>query len=163
MKHLHIDTPLGAMILVAEGAALRAAAFIDQRNAPAPAAAQCDASDPLLRRAQDELRAFFAGSLQRFSVPLAPHGTEFQRAVWDALARIAAGHTTSYADLARTLGRPRSARAVARAVATNPLLLFIPCHRVLGSDGSLTGFSAGLARKRALLMLEGALRPERQN
>jgi AraC family transcriptional regulator of adaptative response/methylated-DNA-[protein]-cysteine methyltransferase len=97
-----------------------------------------------------------AEALPRAALDL--RGTAFQRAVWDALRRIPRGRTKSYADVARELGRPRAVRAVARAIATNPVALAVPCHRVVGSDGSLRGYRWGVARKRRLLALEGARR-----
>ncbi|MEZ6232576.1 MAG: methylated-DNA--[protein]-cysteine S-methyltransferase [Phycisphaerales bacterium] len=100
---------------------------------------------------RDELAAYLAGRSDRFTVPLAAPGTPFQAEVWAALRRIPAGVTRSYGDLARSLGRPTAFRAVARANATNPIALLVPCHRVIGSDGSLTGYAGGLAVKRWLL------------
>ncbi len=102
-----------------------------------------------------ELEEYAAGKRQRFSVAVAPRGTAFQRQVWELLRAIPFGETQTYGELARALGRPRAARAVGRAVATNPVSLVIPCHRVLGADGTLTGFAGGLAFKQGLLELEG--------
>jgi methylated-DNA-[protein]-cysteine S-methyltransferase len=108
----------------------------------------------LSRRAARELAEYFAGRRRAFDLPLRPAGTEFQRAVWAALQEVPFGEKTSYGELAEKLGRPAAARAVGGAVGKNPLLVLIPCHRVLGKDGSLTGFSAGLDLKKALLALE---------
>jgi len=101
------------------------------------------------------LKDYFRGKLDRFDLPVAPEGTEFQRRVWRELVKIPYGQTWSYAELARRVGRPGAARAVGRANATNPVSVVIPCHRVVGSDGSLTGYGGGMERKRALLAHEG--------
>jgi methylated-DNA-[protein]-cysteine S-methyltransferase len=110
-----------------------------------------------------ELAEYFAGARQRFDLLLAPGGTPFQRRVWRALAAIPFGATVSYLALAQSLGAPRSVRAVAAAVGRNPISVLIPCHRVIGSDGSLTGYAGGLDRKRKLLALEGAAELLRQH
>jgi O-6-methylguanine DNA methyltransferase len=102
-----------------------------------------------------ELDAYFAGKLREFTIPLDLRGTSFQRQVWDLLCGIPWGETRSYAQIAKGLGRPRAARAVGRAVGTNPVSIVVPCHRVIGSNGSLTGYGGGLDRKTALLKLEG--------
>jgi len=114
-----------------------------------PAGAQLDT----VARQLDE---YFEGRRQRFELPLAPRGTEFQRAVWWALQQIPYGTTTSYAQLAQRVGRPKAIRAVGTANGANPVAVSVPCHRVIGSDGCLTGFSGGLERKQQLLQLEGA-------
>jgi methylated-DNA-[protein]-cysteine S-methyltransferase len=102
-----------------------------------------------------QLDAYFGGTLRRFTVPLDLRGTPFQRRVWDVLNTIPWGETMSYGQVAAALGRPEAARAVGRAVGTNPVAIVVPCHRVLGSDGSLTGYGGGLEKKTALLRLEG--------
>ena len=102
----------------------------------------------------DELRAYFAGELRQFSLPLAPSGTEFQLDVWNALRAIPYGETTSYGELAKRIGRPAAVRAVGAANGANPLPIVVPCHRVIGSNGSLTGFGGGIPLKQALLELE---------
>lgn len=104
-----------------------------------------------------QVRAYLRGERSAFDVPLAPRGTPFQRIVWEALQRIPYGTTTSYAALAEAIGRPRAIRAVGRANAQNPLPLVVPCHRVVGADGSLIGYGGGVALKKKLLRLEGAL------
>lgn len=106
-----------------------------------------------------QLREYFQGWRRDFDIPLAPEGTTFQRRVWEELRRIPCGATISYAELARRIGDPRAVRAVARANALNPIAILIPCHRVIGSDGTLTGYAGGLERKARLLKLEGALAP----
>lgn len=109
---------------------------------------------PILARLRLELVAYFAGSLHRFTVPLDPSGTPFQQRVWSRLQQLPYGRTCSYLELATAIGDPRATRAVARANGDNPLAIVIPCHRVIGADGSLTGYGGGLWRKRRLLELE---------
>lgn len=103
-----------------------------------------------------ELEAYFRGERTTFDAPLAPRGTDFQRVVWTELVSVAYGETTTYTELARRVGRPAAVRAVGRANATNPIPILIPCHRVVGRDGTLTGYAGGLEMKDALLRLEGA-------
>jgi methylated-DNA-[protein]-cysteine S-methyltransferase len=110
---------------------------------------------PPLPELQRQLGQYFAGTLRTFKLPLAPHGTEFERRVWQALAAIPYGETRSYAEIAAMIERPSACRAVGRANGSNPIAIVIPCHRVIGSDGSLTGYGGGLALKRFLLDLEG--------
>jgi methylated-DNA-[protein]-cysteine S-methyltransferase len=117
-------------------------------------AASGAADDPVLAEAARQLRAFFAGELTTFDLPLAPAGTPFQRAVWDALRAIPFGETRSYRDVAVGLGAPSAVRAVGAANGKNPLAIVVPCHRVVGSSGALTGYAGGLARKRWLLAHE---------
>ena len=109
-------------------------------------------------RTEAQLKAFFDGTLPEFDLPLALHGSAFTRSVWNALQRIPAGETRSYRDLARTLGRPDAVRAVARANGANQIAVVIPCHRILGSDGALTGYGGGLWRKQALIDIETTYR-----
>ncbi len=113
---------------------------------------------PLLLEAQRQLAAYFAGELHLFELPLAPEGTPFQRAVWEAVAAIPYGETRTYAEIAAVVGRPRAARPVGQAVGANPLPLIVPCHRVVGQGGALTGYGGGLERKTALLALESGRR-----
>lgn len=114
-------------------------------------------TSPQLLAVKKEVEAYFAGKLRAFTVPLAPHGTAFQYRVWTALAAIPFGETRSYGQVAAVLGNPGASRAVGRANATNPVCLIVPCHRVIGADGSLTGFAFGEDIKRRLLSHEGAL------
>lgn len=109
---------------------------------------------PLLLDAEAQLKEYFAGIRRSFDLPLKPAGTEFQRAVWSALCTIPYGETRTYGDIAAQLGRPKAFRAVGMANHSNPLPIFIPCHRVIGADGSLTGYAGGLERKALLLQLE---------
>jgi methylated-DNA-[protein]-cysteine S-methyltransferase len=143
-----LDTPIGTLWLVADGAGLSSIAF----DGPSGS----DAGNPLLREAESQLRAYFAGELTRFDLPLSPRGTEFQRRVWDAVALVPYGTTTTYSAVAAELGRPSACRAVGAANGRNPLPIVVPCHRVVGASGALTGYGGGLERKRALLDLEAA-------
>lgn len=155
-----IVTPLGPMTAAATARGLAGLWFDGQKHHPGPLAAPVDADDPFIAQARRELAAWFAsaGARQRgFRVAIDPQGTPFQRGVWQALRRIGCGEVAHYGDLARQLGRPQAARAVGAAVGRNPISLIVPCHRVLGQDGSLTGYAGGLPRKQALLALEGGL------
>ena len=115
----------------------------------------CDT--PLLREARMQLQAYFEGERQTFTLPLRLVGTAFQQEIWEVLRKIPYGKTCSYAAIAQQIGRPRAVRAVANAIGANPLSLLIPCHRVIGSSGNLTGYAGGLKAKRFLLAHEGAL------
>ncbi|MDP2342856.1 MAG: methylated-DNA--[protein]-cysteine S-methyltransferase [Deltaproteobacteria bacterium] len=130
--------------------------FPDHKPAPAVSGPEIDSVEghPLLDRLAEELTAFFAGELRVFTVPLKPTGTPFQLSVWTALRAIPFGQTCSYVDVAHALGKPESVRAVATANARNPLSIVVPCHRVIGSDGALTGYAGGLKAKQFLLDLE---------
>ena len=154
-EHFQIlDTPIGALRLVSNGSHLVKIEFED-RHQPAEAAA--NTCDEVLASTKAQLREYFSGQRQAFNLPLAPVGTPFQREVWQALAEIPWGEVRSYADIARAIQRPKAVRAVGAANGRNPLPIVVPCHRVVGSDGSLTGFAGGLEMKRALLELEGSL------
>ena len=113
-------------------------------------------SDPLLLQAADQLRAYFAGELREFDLPLAPRGTPFQLSAWAAVSAIPYGRTATYAEIAAAIGRPSACRAVGAANGRNPLPVIVPCHRVIGAAGALTGYGGGLDRKRSLLDLEAA-------
>ena len=143
-----VDTPIGPLLLGAEDGRLSRVEF---------GAASAATSDALpFPEAEAQLHAYFAGELERFELPLAPHGTAFQRSVWDALTEIAYGTTTTYSELAARIGRPSACRAVGAANGSNPLPVIVPCHRVIGAGGALTGYGGGLERKRHLLALEAA-------
>ncbi len=147
-----IATPLGKMRLVATSTGLTAAdwgasSVGEAWSARAPKHAVLD-------RAASEIDAYFQGTLRRFTVPLAPEGTTFQRAVWKRLAAIPYGKTKTYADIAREVGIPTGARAVGNANGKNPVCIIVPCHRVIGASGALTGFAWGVERKAKLLSLE---------
>ena len=114
------------------------------------------AENDLLKKAEDEIQAYFKGKKKSFSFEISPQGTKFQKEVWQELLRIPYGETISYLELANRLGDPKSIRAAASANGRNPIAIVVPCHRVIGTDGSMTGYAGGLERKRALLTLEGA-------
>lgn len=153
---LRWHSPIGELLLVTHDRALCGLWFSDQAGIPAWAEqAPPQPEHPLLTQAVAQLQAYFAGQRPTFDLPLdTSFGTEFQRAVWAALAQIPHGQTVSYGHIARTIGRPQAVRAVGGAVGRNPLGIVLPCHRVLGAGGALTGYTGGLARKVALLRLE---------
>ena len=150
-----VDTSLGPVLLARTATGLAGAWFEGQKAHPGALAAPRDDADPLLRDASRQLVDYLAGRRDGFELPLDLQGTDFQRQVWRALQRIGRGRTESYADIARRVGRPSAVRAVGAAVGRNPVSVIVPCHRVVGSDGSLTGYAGGLPRKTALLQLEG--------
>ncbi|MFZ5638236.1 MAG: methylated-DNA--[protein]-cysteine S-methyltransferase [Pseudomonadota bacterium] len=155
-----LETPIGTLTLVADAVGLRHIEFPSNRH-PADRAgwrpdAQGAAADTLALAA-GQLRDYFAGERTTFDLPLAPHGTPFQCEVWRLLATIPYGKTWRYRDLAQALGKPAAVRAVGAANGRNPLPIVLPCHRVIGADGGLTGFGGGLPIKEALLRLEGAM------
>jgi methylated-DNA-[protein]-cysteine S-methyltransferase len=121
-----------------------------------PEGAAEDAGNPILQRAADQLRAYFAGELKEFDLPLAPRGTDFQQTVWSTLRTIPYGQTRSYSQIAVTIGSPKAVRAVGAANGRNPIPIVIPCHRVIGASGKLVGFGGGLPLKRKLLDLESS-------
>lgn len=148
-------TPLGAVCLTAYADQLTGVYFMGQKHFPMQDSLWKRRDDDLiLLAAQQEILAYFHSGRQQFTVPLTLQGTLFQQQVWKALQEIPYGVTLSYKALAERLGQPRAMRAVAAAVSRNPLSIVIPCHRIIGSDGSLTGYAGGLDRKRALLALE---------
>ena len=151
-----IKTPLGKLLLARTAMGLAGVWFEGQQHHPTPLTAVRRPDDALLRRAADQLHAYFAGETRAFDVPLDLHGTPFQRRVWQALLAIPGGETRSYGEIAQALGAAAAVRAVGSAVGRNPVSVIVPCHRVVGSDGSLTGYAGGVERKRALLKLEGA-------
>ena len=149
MAWLRFETPFGPMALEGETALTRLwlpGTLPDLRGR--------GEETPLLRAAREALLAYFAGERRDFDLPLAPAGTDFQRAVWDALRAIPYGQTRTYGEIAAAVGRPKAVRAVGQANHVNPLPIFIPCHRVVGKGGALTGYAGGLDLKRALLALE---------
>lgn len=151
------DSPLGRLTLVAEGDALVAILWPDDAPARVPLGEpREDAAQPVLAATARQLDEYFAKARTRFDLPLAPRGTAFQQAVWRQLAAIPFGETRSYADLARALGNAAATRAVGAANGRNPLSIVLPCHRVVGSGGALTGFAGGVEAKRWLLAHEGA-------
>lgn len=150
-----IETPIGPLRLYAEEGALVAVHLPEGRCPPISAAEHPE--DPVLVMAARQLEEYFAGRRSTFDLPLRPGGTPFQQAVWDALRAIPWGETRSYAEIARAVGRPAAVRAVGAANGRNPLAIVVPCHRVIGSGGALTGYAGGLEAKRWLLGHEARL------
>lgn len=140
------ETPIGPLVLSAEDGRLSGLAF-------APSAAT-RSGEPVLLEAEAQLHAYFARERERFELPLAPRGTPFQLRVWEALLEIPYGSTATYSELAEAVGRPSACRAVGAANGRNPLAVVVPCHRVTGAAGALTGYGGGLESKRLLLALE---------
>ena len=151
------DSPQGRMLLVASGDGLTGVYFDGQKyHASIEPEWRADPRHAILRQAGRELAEYFAGERKRFETPLEPEGTPFQRAVWRAISSVDFGTTITYGELAIRAGFPGSSRAAGAATGRNPLTIIVPCHRIVGSDGSLTGYAGGLERKSALLVLEGA-------
>ena len=154
----HIDTPLGGITMAATDRGLAGVWFDQQRHWPDTAGWITKDDYPALAEAAAQLRDYFAGKRDTFDVKLdLSHGTAFQQSVWQALLAIPAGKTMTYGALSANVGNPAAVRAVGAAVGRNPISVIVPCHRVLGTGGSLTGYAGGLERKSALLELEGAL------
>lgn len=153
MHYCDVSTPVGRLLLTGDEKGLRGISFQNGFH-PVKLAEDWQLTEEPFREAIAQLEAYFAGRLHRFDLALAPEGTPFQREVWSALTTIPYGETVSYGELARQLGRRTASRAVGAANGRNPLPIVIPCHRVIGADGSLTGFGGGLAIKRRLLELE---------
>ena len=149
--HATFTSPIGLLTLRAAQGSITSVWMEDDENVPE------HRDDTPLAEARRQLEAYFEGELREFDLPLAPQGTGFQLRVWEALRAIPYGETISYGELARRVGDPGAARAVGLANGRNPLPVIVPCHRVIGADGSLTGFGGGLDRKRALLELEAGV------
>jgi methylated-DNA-[protein]-cysteine S-methyltransferase len=152
-------SPVGQLTLVGEGDEL-IGLYFDGDTSATPGA-HWVRDDRRLRPVVTQLKEYFAGGRTRFDLRLAPRGTAFQKAVWAALLGIPFGETTSYGDIARAIGKPAASRAIGGANHRNPIAIVIPCHRVIGADGSLTGYGGGLGHKRLLLDLETRVRPAR--
>ena len=153
MKYTVIDSPVGPLMLAGDDAVLRELWFLQGRQRVAPNPAWTESARAFAKVAR-QLEAYFAGRLRQFDVAVDPGGTPFQSAVWHALREIPYGETISYGELARRIGNPKAVRAVGLANGANPISIVIPCHRVIGTDGSLVGYGGGLPTKRALLSLE---------
>jgi methylated-DNA-[protein]-cysteine S-methyltransferase len=149
-----MDSPVGRLRLIGRGAELVAIWFEHGRDARKQHPSLVAGTSPLLARTRAQLEEYFRGARRDFDLPLAPEGTEFQQKVWRLLRFIKYGTTTTYGALAQELGNPQASRAVGLANGSNPIPIVIPCHRVIGADGSLTGFGGGLPIKSALLELE---------
>ncbi|MEU6524645.1 methylated-DNA--[protein]-cysteine S-methyltransferase [Streptomyces sp. NPDC046924] len=152
-QHTVTDSPYGPLTLVAEDGVLCGLYMTDQRHRPQEETFG-DRDDTLCPAAKEQLNAYFAGESKEFTLELRLHGTLFQRRVWEQLTRIPYGETRSYGQLADALGNPRASRAVGLANGRNPIGIIVPCHRVIGASGSLTGYGGGLARKQRLLDFE---------
>ena len=151
-------TPLGTMTAAATATGLAGLWFDDQAHHPGPLAVPVDAGHPHLMTAASALQAYFDGADQPLrGVPLDMHGTAFQHAVWRALIALPRGATSTYGQIASRAGAPAAVRAAGAAIGRNPVSVLVPCHRVLGQNGSLTGYAGGLHRKTALLQAEGVL------
>ena len=154
MNYQYLDSPVGRLRLVSDGQHLTA---IEWENLQDMDPAGEETSDPALASCASQLNEYFAGKRHSFDLPLSPVGTAFQKSVWAALKAIPYGELRTYRDIAESLDNPKAVRAVGAANGRNPLPIVVPCHRVIGSDGSLTGFAGGLEAKKVLLGLEGAI------
>jgi len=150
-----IDSPLGPLAALASDAGLMGLWFDRQQHSPGLLDAPIDHEQRWIAQAREELALYFAGRLREFTVALAPQGTPFHEAVWRRLCAIGCGQTLSYGRIARDIGSPQASRAVGAAVGRNPISILVPCHRVIGENGTLTGYAGGLHRKQALLDIEG--------
>ncbi len=157
MNYQYLATPIGTLRLVSDGTHMTRIEFEGQYR---PEPGEREHPDPVLGDCARQLTEYFAGTRREFDLPLAADGTEFQHSVWRSLEAIPYGEVRSYRDIARTIRREKAVRAVGAANGRNPLPVVVPCHRVVGSDGRLTGFAGGLETKAALLRLEGALPAE---
>ena len=152
--HARIPSPIGPLLLAADDAVLHGIWFCTSRHPQPPQTGLREGDNAMLREVRRQLDAYFAGGLQDFDLPLQAAGTAFQREVWAMLARIPYGQTWSYGELAQRIGRPAAMRAVGAANGLNPIAIVVPCHRVIGSNGTLTGYGGGLPNKKFLLDLE---------
>lgn len=159
MKTVYYDifpSPIGRLLLVSDGDSLTGLYMSDHKGGPKPEPEW--RRDPRkLKAVREQLAAYFAGKLQRFDVALSPTGTEFQKRAWKELRKIPFGETISYGEQARRLGKPKASRAVGGANGQNPISIIVPCHRVIGANGTLTGFGGGLDRKQWLLEHEAGV------
>ncbi|MCE5336851.1 MAG: methylated-DNA--[protein]-cysteine S-methyltransferase [Desulfobacteraceae bacterium] len=155
MIYTEYGSPLGRILLLADGSHLTGVYFSGQKYEPSlDPASKYNPDSGIFRDAVSQLGGYFAGKQRRFDLPLRAEGTPFQMEVWAALMEIPFGETATYGELAERIGRKEAARAVGAAVGRNPISIIVPCHRVIGRGGSLTGYAGGLERKRALLELE---------
>ena len=154
MNYCYVDSPIGTLLIAGDEQAIRRIEFPHDGNPASPEPGWNKSNDTLLQEATRQLREYFGGNRTAFTVPLVPEGTEFQRMVWRHLQDIPYGQTISYGELAKNVGNPKASRAVGAANGCNPIPIMIPCHRVIGADGRLTGFGGGLPTKKALLTLE---------
>ena len=148
-NHFYFDTEIGTIRIAENGTAITEVRFCKQ-----PYAKQQTCKTPLLKEAFEQLNEYFTGTRREFHLPLAPQGTPFQQAVWETLCTIPYGETRSYLQIAQLIGNPKACRAVGMANHKNPIGIIIPCHRVIGKNGNLTGYAGGLDKKENLLLLE---------
>lgn len=158
-------SPVGDMLLICTSDALVGLHFIGQKYFPRVGAAWEENPDIApIHETIEQLDEYFVGTRDRFDVPLAPYGTSYQRATWDAISKVPYGETITYGELARRVGHPHNARAAGAAAGQNPIGILVPCHRIIGANGKLTGYAGGLDKKRALLALEaehiGRIQPD---
>ena len=157
-RYIRFDSPLGPMLVTADENGLTHVDFVGAKyTRPVRPEWVEDPGAPVLVECRRQLEEYFAGKRTGFDLPLAPQGTAFQQRVWEEISRVRFGETISYGELAKRAGAPGQARAAGAATGRNPVGVVIPCHRIVGSDGSLTGYAGGLERKRELLELEGVL------
>ena len=157
--YTYFDSPLEPLLLTSDGEALTGLFMVEHRHGPEVNADWTeDEHAAPFPEAKAQLDAYFRGALVEFDLPLAPQGTDFQRAVWDELTRIPLGVTISYGELAQRIDNPKAVRAVGLANGRNPISIIVPCHRVIGANGALTGYGGGLHRKAALLTFESTVR-----
>lgn len=162
--YTEIDSPLGPIVLVSDGAALTGFYFVGQKYAPQTTDRWRRHPElKLFHDVQTQIKTYLSGRLKAFDVPIRFEGTPFQRRVWQAIAAIPFGATLSYSALAESIGAPSSMRAVGAATGRNPISLIVPCHRVVGRNGALTGYAGGLDRKQALLDFEASLTGEQRS
>jgi len=159
IRYQYMDSPVEPLLLAADDNGLHLIEFHSPRHPMARLEKWVEGKNAVLDMTRTQLEEYFSGKRQQFDLPLAPQGTPFQQEVWHTLATIPYGETISYAQLAQRVGKPTAMRAVGAANGRNPLPIVLPCHRVIGADGSLTGFGGGLPTKQFLLELEGALEP----
>ncbi len=157
IRYQYIDSPVDPLLLAADEHGLQLIEFHTPRHPMSRLVEWSEGDNAVLQATRAQLEEYFSGARQQFDLPLAPQGTPFQQEVWHTLATIPYGETISYAQLAQRVGKPTAMRAVGAANGRNPLPIVLPCHRVIGADGSLTGFGGGLPTKQFLLELEGAL------
>ena len=157
-RYARFESPLGPVVAIAEDDGLTHIDFVGAKyeRSIAPGWIE-DPEAPALAACRAQLAEYFAGKRTGFDLPLAPRGSTFQQRVWDEIARVPYGETITYGELAKRAGAPGQARAAGAATGRNPLGVVVPCHRIVGADGSLTGYAGGLERKRGLLELEGAI------
>ncbi len=151
-----MDSPVGPLLLASDPSGLRLIEFQDARYPEPRDESWVDRLNPILKQTISELGEYFRGSRREFDIPLAPRGSAFQKKVWNALLDVSYGTVCSYGDIARRIGEPTASRAVGHANGRNPIPIIVPCHRVIGTNGALTGYGGGLHVKEFLLRLEGA-------